>query len=115
MPDFNSESSVVNAYTLKPYELESGMQMLYTIKAMISEYAFEKGEEPTPTFVLYKCAHHVTPNQSVPTNDFGVPQGQRIYADDAKVIRRLGYALFPVLRNAGAQPDPFHYGIIEDE
>lgn len=107
-----SEAGVVNSYTLPPGKLESGMQMLYTIKAMISSVQETDKEERTLTFSLYKCPHEATPNQGITKDEHGVPQGQQINGRAAD-IQKLGYALFPVLRNAGAIPDPYKYGFIE--
>lgn len=112
--DINPLTKVVNAYTLQPYKLGDTcdqygfLNMLFAVKAIVSKNANGK-----IVYALYRCGWDGTPN-SDPSMSDGVPQGMQIYASPND-IEDFAWLLFPVLKNGGAIPDPYMYGVEEDK
>ena len=75
---------LINAYTVRPDEIESGDVMLFVVKAMVVRPGIYR---------LYRCHY-------LPTFAEEIPQGNRIGGGEREVCK----ALFPTLARV-AKPD----------
>ena len=75
---------LINAYTIRPYEIKSGDVALFIVKAMVVR---------TGAYRLYRCRYPVAPDSNE------IPQGDRMVNEE-----EVCQALFPSLAMI-AKPD----------